>query len=65
MHSECYACTDIGHKISESLIKIASLRIFADPEQSILELPINSMDSYVPELKIGKFGMGFSLYYIG
>ena len=52
-------CTSIGHKIAKSLIKIAALRIFADPEQSIIELPVNSMDSYFPELRIGKFGMGF------
>ena len=53
------ACTTIGYKIAKSLIKIAALRIFADPEQSIIELPVNSMDSYVPEMKVGKFGMGF------
>jgi hypothetical protein len=52
-------CTNIGRKIATSLIKIASLRIFADPEQSILELPVNSMDSYMPELRVGKYGMGF------
>ena len=53
------ACTTIGYKIAKSLIKIAALRIFADPEQCIIELPVNSMDSYVPEMKVGKFGMGF------
>jgi hypothetical protein len=52
-------CTAIGRKIGTSLIKIAATRIFADPEQSILELPVNSMDSYFPELRVGKFGMGF------
>lgn len=52
-------CTTIGHKMASSLIKIAALRIFADPEQSILELPVNSMDSYVPDMQVGKFGMGF------
>jgi hypothetical protein len=52
-------CTTIGRKIGTSLIKIAATRIFADPEQSILELPVNSMDSYFPELRVGKFGMGF------
>ncbi len=55
----CNLCTSIGQKISMSLIKIASLRIFSDPQQSILELPVNSLDSYFPEKKIGKFGMGF------
>lgn len=60
----CNPCTDIGAKIAKSLIKIASLRIFADPEQSIMELPVNSLDAYNPENKIGKFGMGFfSIFY--
>ena len=57
--SECDPCTKIGTKVAKSLIKIAALRIFADPEQSIMELPVNSMDAYNPERKIGKFGMGF------
>ena len=57
--SDCYDCTEVGRKISSSLIKIAALRIFADPEQSILELPVNSIDSYFPESRVGKFGMGF------
>jgi hypothetical protein len=52
-------CTEIGCKIAKSLIKIAALRIFADPEQSITEIPVNSIDSYVPESRVGKFGMGF------
>lgn len=52
-------CTEIGCKIAKSLIKIAALRIFADPEQSIMEIPVNSIDSYVPESRVGKFGMGF------
>ena len=60
----CDPCTDIGAKIAKSLIKIASLRIFADPEQNIMELPVNSSDAYNPESKIGKFGMGFfSIFY--
>lgn len=57
--SECDPCTKVGTKIAKSLIKIAALRIFADPEQSIMELPVNSLDSYNPDRKIGKFGMGF------
>ena len=59
MHSECYGCSQVGHKIASSLIRVASTRIFADPEQSILELPVNSIDSYFPESRVGKFGMGF------
>lgn len=57
--SDCDPCTKIGYKIAKSLIKIASLRIFADPEQSIMELPVNSLDAYNPDKKLGKFGMGF------
>lgn len=57
--SDCDPCTKIGTKIAKSLIKIAALRIFADPEQSIMELPVNSIDAYNPDRKIGKFGMGF------
>lgn len=57
--SECDPCTKIGYKIAKSLIRIASLRIFADPEQSIIELPVNSLDAYNPSQKVGKFGMGF------
>lgn len=52
-------CTKYGTKISKSLIRIASTRIFAEPEQSIMELPVNSVDSYNPDAQVGKFGMGF------
>ena len=62
--SECDPCTSIGFKLAKSLIKIASTRIFATPEQSIMELPVNSLDSYNPDRKVGKFGMGFfSIFY--
>ena len=53
------SCTKFSHRLAKSLIRIASTRIFATPEQSILELPVNSLDSYDPERKVGKFGMGF------
>ena len=56
------SCTPYGYKIASSLIRIAATRIFADPEQSILELPVNSIDAYKSldaTDKIGKFGMGF------
>lgn len=57
-------CTKKGFAIAESLIKIASTRIFSIPEQSIMEPIVNSIDSYNPERKVGKFGMGFfSLMY--
>ena len=52
-------CTVLGEKIAKSLIKIASTRIFAEPEQSIIELPVNCVDSYNPGGQVGKFGMGF------
>ena len=52
-------CTKIGNSLANSLVKIASTRIFANPEQSILELPVNSIDSYNPSASVGKFGMGF------
>ena len=64
--SECDPCSDIGYKIAKSLIKISALRIFAEPEQSIIEIIVNSLDAYNPNKKIGKFGMGFFsiLYWI-
>ena len=56
-------CTKLGNKLSTNLVRIAATRIFADPYQSILELPVNSVDSYMRMNKkptsIGKFGMGF------
>jgi hypothetical protein len=52
-------CSEYGSKIAKSLVKVASTRIFAEPEQSIIELPVNSIDSYNSEAQIGKFGMGF------
>jgi len=52
-------CTIIGKKMATSLIKVAATRIFAEPEQSIMELPVNSVDSYNPSARVGKFGMGF------
>lgn len=60
-------CTQYGAKISQSLIRVAATRIFADPEQSIMELPVNSVDSYnllAGNKAIGRFGMGFfSIFY--
>lgn len=52
-------CSPLGLKIATSLVKIASTRIFAQPEQSLLELPVNSIDSYGISSSVGKFGMGF------
>uniref|UniRef100_A0A6C0BF03 Histidine kinase/HSP90-like ATPase domain-containing protein n=1 Tax=viral metagenome TaxID=1070528 RepID=A0A6C0BF03_9ZZZZ len=55
-------CSEYGKKISESLIRVAATRIFSDPEQSVVELPVNSVDSYnsmIGKKTVGKFGMGF------
>src|SRR3990167_14746 len=57
-------CSEISSKIASSMIRVAASRIFADPMQSILELPVNSIDSYRSlrennQGSIGKFGMGF------
>lgn len=62
-------CTSIGSRISNSLLRVASSRIFEYPEQFIAELVANSIDSYAEinnQRKIGKFGMGFLsiLYFI-
>jgi hypothetical protein len=55
--------TELGVKISKALIRVAATRIFSEPEQSIMELPVNSIDSYNSKssglFNIGKFGMGF------
>ncbi len=53
-------CEPIGNKIARSLIRIAATRIFSEPEQSILELPVNSLDAYSEGKEtVGKFGLGF------
>ncbi len=57
-------CSSISGKIAESMIRVAATRIFSDPSQSIMELPVNSIDSYRKmknpnNASIGKFGMGF------
>lgn len=68
LREERNVCTEYGSKIAKSIIKIAATRIFAEPEQSIVELPVNSVDSYsavraersgVRSKTVGKFGMGF------
>lgn len=67
------SCFNISERVSLSLIRVAATRIFANPAQAILELPVNSIDSYRSLAhsgqdigKIGKFGMGFFsiLYWI-
>lgn len=52
-------CSTYGGKISSSLVRIAATRIFSNPYQSILEIPVNSLDAYTQGRTVGKFGMGF------
>jgi hypothetical protein len=56
-------CTTLGNNLATAVIRIACERIFNVPEQSIMELPVNSIDSYNRRAgitqTIGKFGMGF------
>jgi hypothetical protein len=60
-HSISSKITNFGKLVSNQMINVASKRIFGEPEQSIIELIVNSVDSYNIENKnyIGKFGMGF------
>lgn len=52
--------TEVGERIAQNLVRVASTRIFADPSQSILEIPVNSIDAMLPDRQsVGKFGMGF------
>ena len=59
------SCRNFSKKLATSLIRVASTRIFNNPYQSILELPVNSIDSYRrmstrnKYTSVGKFGMGF------
>ena len=54
--------------MANSLIRVASTRIFSNPAQSVVELIVNSIDSYNQgeNKSIGRFGMGFFsiLYWI-
>ena len=52
-------CSDYGSRIAASLVNLAATRIFSEPEQSILELPVDSLDAYSQEGSVGKFGLGF------
>lgn len=58
------ACNPLSEKISKSLVRVASTRIFSDPYQSIMEPIVNSIDAYHGGKPIGKFGLGFySLFF--
>jgi hypothetical protein len=62
-------CTKIGNNIATAMVKVAATRIFNEPEQSIIEIIANSVDSYASlagKPKVGRFGMGFFsfLYYL-
>ena len=52
-------CNPLSLIFSNKLIKMASVSLLNTPEQSILELVINSIDSYNLTKPIGKFKMGF------
>jgi hypothetical protein len=52
-------CTSFGQTFAANLIRVASENIFGNPEQSILELPANSIDAAREGPSIGRFGMGF------
>lgn len=52
--------TILGLEISKTMLRVSATRIFSNPEQSIMELPVNSIDSYnSSKNSIGKFGFGF------
>ena len=52
-------CTPVGSGIATNLVKVAATRIFEIPEQSIIELVVNSIDASTQRRPVGKFGMGF------
>lgn len=55
-------CTKIGNNIATAMVKVAATRIFNEPEQSIVEVIANGIDSYASlagKPKVGRFGMGF------
>lgn len=65
-HNDDLKCSNIGDKISKSLVDNSISRIFEDPTFSIMELVSNSIDSIHKKKSpdeitksIGKFGMGF------
>lgn len=57
--AKCTPCTTVGYRIARSLIRVAATRVFAAPEQSIMEPIVNSFDAYEPSRKVGKFGVGW------
>lgn len=63
------ACNTLSERVANTLVTVASSRIFTNPHRSLLELPINSIDAYRSLRKdapppVGKFGMGFfSIFY--
>jgi hypothetical protein len=60
-------CTPFSLRMTDGLIRVAATRIFTTPEQSFLELIVNSVDAYAVRdggVPVGKFGMGFySIFY--
>lgn len=45
-NSQGQTCNTLSRRLAESLIRVAATRIFSDPSQSIIELPVNSVDAY-------------------
>lgn len=52
-------CEEIASKVTESLVRGASRKIFSNSSQALLEILSNSYDAMFPDKKVGKFGMGF------
>lgn len=58
-------CNSVSRIIADNLLKVSSTKIFSNPYQSILELPVNSIDSINAsrngnsQKSLGKFGLGF------
>jgi hypothetical protein len=60
VHTGAFASSPIGRAIAGNLVRVAATRINAEPEESLVELVVNSIDASSPLRKsVGKFGMGF------
>lgn len=62
MNRACEALPELARKLAANMVRIAARRIFAEPEQSVLELPTNGLDAHnelAGRRVTGKFGVGF------
>ena len=62
------ACTPLGGRVADGLIRVAATRVFSDPTQAVLELVVNGIDAHrtmAGAAPVGRFGLGFFsiLYY--